>query len=452
MSKLDARLNRRTMLRAGCLSPLGFSLADLFAARKQASAAEASGEKAKSCIFIFLTGGPSQFETFDPKPGSGPEVAGPFQPIATNSPGTHISELLPQLATRADKYAVIRSTYHNSNTHGVGVHYNLTGMEHAPRRNGEPQLDRRDPPGMGGAIRQLRGDRNGLPGAVHLPTRIGDQNNFQWAGQHAGFLGRKFDPVTLIQEDWSPGTLPSSFLPPKGLDENRMTGRKKLLASLQSRRNSAPDEFTADYDWAQQQALDVLGSGSAWEAFLIDSEKPETLQRYGDNKFGRSLLVARRLVEAGVSLVTVPWMHLHSTKNFDTHSKNFSLMKDLLTPPVDQGVSALLDDLGDRGMLDDTMVVWTGEFGRTPKINKNAGRDHWGKVYSTFLAGGGIQGGQFHGASDKLGGEPADKPVHARDFIATVYHALGFAPGTFVQDAGGRRRPIVEGQPVLDLF
>jgi uncharacterized protein (DUF1501 family) len=185
---------------------------------------------------------------------------------------------------------------------------------------------------------------------------------------------------------------------------------------------------------------------------VIDKENPKTIERYGDNKFGRSCLVARRLVEAGVGLITVPWMYLHSTKNFDTHSQHFKVMKELLLPPVDQAFSALLEDLEDRGLLQETLVAWTGEFGRTPKINGDSGRDHWGNVYSTVLAGGGIRGGQVYGSSDKNGAEPKGQPVHVTDFVATIYHALGYGPGTVVHDAGGRPQPIVQGRPVTALF
>ena len=400
---------------------------------------------------LFATGGPAQQETFDPKPDANDGYRGEFQPISTSVPGTQICELLPLMAQQAHRYAIVRSTYHGSNTHGVGVHYNLSGLKHAPRSQGEPQNGRLDPPSISGVMRQLRGDRNGLPGSVHLPVRIGDQNNFQWAGQGAGLLGPKFDPLTLIEESWLPGTIPAGFLPPDDVDLARHRRRAALLAGF----NSAADAETQTeqgYRRYREQALSILESKSAWEAFLLTDEKPETIARYGDNKFGRSCLVARRLIEAGVSLVTVPWMFLHSTKNFDTHSKHFAVMKEMLMPPVDQAFSALLEDLSDRGLLDDTLVVWTGEFGRTPKINKNAGRDHWGSVYSTVLAGGGIRGGQAYGTSDKIGGEPADRPVHVRDLFATIYHALGFEQESKVLDPSGRPHFFIEGKVVNELL
>ncbi|MFM7070363.1 MAG: DUF1501 domain-containing protein [Planctomycetota bacterium] len=473
--RLDPRLsNRRTFLQAGSLAAMGLGLPELLMARDLASTAASSGAgrgaagaatnaagrsgtgvgsgRARSCILLFATGGPAQQETFDPKPDADVAVRGEFDPIATNVPGIEICELLPRMAQNAHRYSIIRSTYHRSGTHGVGVHYNLTGLPHAPRPGGEPQVSRQDPPSIGGAIRQLRGDKGGLPGSVHLPVRIGDQNNFQWGGQHAGYLGAKYDPLMLIDEHWLPGTLPPAFLPQADVGMERFSDRVNLLRKLADGGRQLPGEEAGTYELARQRALSVLDSHSAWEAFLLDKEDPATIARYGDNKFGRSCLVARRLVEAGVSLVTVPWMHLVSTKNFDTHSNHFRLMKDLLMPPVDQAFSALLEDLDERGLLDETLVAWTGEFGRTPKINQSAGRDHWGNVYSTVLAGGGIRGGQVIGASDKSAAEPVDHPVHTRDFVATIYHALGYGRNTVVHDMGGRPRPLVEGQPIQRLF
>lgn len=443
-------LARRTFLRAGGLSALGLGLPELLAAR-QSSRSLAAGGRAKSCILLFATGGPSQHDTFDPKPEAADGVRGEFKPIATSVPGTQICEHLPLLAEQAHRYAIIRSTYHNSNTHGIGVHYNLSGLKHAPRAQGEPQISRLDPPSISGVMRQLRGDRNGLPGSVHLPVRIGDQNNFQWAGQGAGLLGSKFDPLSLIDPDWLPGSMPPGFRPPEEIDLERHRLRTSLLRRVAATGPVNETDVTT-YSRYRDQALSILESKNAWDAFLLGDEKPETIERYGDNKFGRSCLAARRLVEAGVSLVTVPWMHLHSTKNFDTHGKHFTSMKEVLLPPVDRAFSALLTDLADRGLLDETLVIWTGEFGRTPKVNGGAGRDHWGAVYSTVLAGGGIRGGQVYGSSDDLGGVPADSPVHVSDFFATIYHALGFDHDTKVVDPTGRPHFFVEGKPVAALF
>lgn len=444
--------SRRTCLKAGALTALGLRIPELLAARAAAGPGAATATpRAKSCILLFATGGPAQQETFDPKPHANDGYRGEFAAISTRVPGVQICEHLPLLAQQAHRYAIIRSTFHGSGTHGVGVHYNLSGLKHSPRAQGEPQVSRLDPPSISGVMRQLHGDRNGLPGSVQLPARIGDQNNFQWGGQHAGLLGAKYDPLMLIDESWVPGEMPPGFLPPAEIRIERHRDRAALLNTLDEIADrKEPDPV--GYHRYREQALSILESRSAWEAFLLRNESPETIERYGDNKFGRGCLIARRLVEAGVSLVTVPWMYLHSTKNFDTHSKHFATMKELLLPPVDRAFSALLADLDDRGLLDDTLVVWTGEFGRTPKVNNGAGRDHWGAVYSTVLAGGGIRGGQVYGSSDKIGGEPADNPVHVRDFFATIYHALGFKNDAKVLDPQGRPHFFIEGRPVEKLF
>ncbi|MFL2865819.1 MAG: DUF1501 domain-containing protein [Pirellulaceae bacterium] len=444
---------RRTFLQAGLVSGTGLTLVDhLFHAEITKALTGASPDET-NCIMLYMTGGPAQQETFDMKPDCDDRFRGEFLPISTNTPGIQICEHLPQLARNTDKFAIIRSTWHESNTHGVGVHYNLTGLKHAPRQRGEPQVSRDDPPNIGAVMRQLRGDRNGLPAAVHLPVRIGDQNNFRWGGQHAGFLGQQYDPLTLIEESWSPGTLPSSFLPPEGVGVGRLRDRVRLLKGVEkSTITGSKEDHPELYQQARERALSILQSDSVWKAFLIEEENASTIERYGDNKFGRSCLVARRLVERGVSFVTVPWMYLHSTKNFDTHANHFKVMRELLLPPMDQAMSALLEDLHQRGLIDRTLVSWTGEFGRTPKINGNAGRDHWGKVYSTLLAGGGIKGGQVYGSTDSIGGEPTDNPVYVSDYVATIYKALGYDSSTLVQDRFGRPHPIVQGNPIKQLF
>ncbi|MBM3996629.1 MAG: DUF1501 domain-containing protein [Planctomycetes bacterium] len=444
-------MNRRAFLQAGLFAPIGLGLADALFLQSQAKASPARSGAAKACILLYMTGGPAQHETFDPKPNAPDGIRGEYRPIATSVPGIQICELLPRLAQRAHQYSILRSTFHGSDTHGVGVHYNLTGLLHAPRRQGEPQTDRRDPPCMGSVVRQLRGDRNGLPAAVQLPRPVGDQNNAMWGGQHAGFLGPRYDPLFLFDETWRPGDPMPGFTAPAGVDPQRQTGRSNLLQSMQDQRPS-DSTIERDYERFQQLAFDVLRSGQAWRAFSLDDEPRQMLDRYGDNRFGRSCLVARRLIEAGVAFVTVPWVYRQSEQNFDTHSQNFRKMKDFLLPPVDQAFSALLDDLSARGMLDETVIAWTGEFGRTPRINGSAGRDHWGRVYSTVLAGGGIRGGRVIGRSDPQGGVPADTPVHTSNFVATIYHALGFTGDTRVTDPIGRPHYVVQGTPVRELF
>jgi hypothetical protein len=444
-------MNRRTFLRAGALSPLGFSLAQSMWLHPTARAALTTVGRAKACILLYMTGGPSQHETFDPKPDAPDGIRGEFQPMATNVPGIRICEHLPMLASYADRFAILRSVFHGSDTHGVGVHYNLTGLRHAPRQAGEPQLDRRDPPCIGAVVRQLRGDRHHLPAAVQLPRPVGDQNNAMWGGQHAGFLGPRYDPLFVFDETWRPGDPLPGFIAPPDVDAPRQTARSELLTTVQNQRREST-AVEREYERFQQLAFDVLRSGQAWRAFRLDDEPQRNIDRYGDNRFGRSCLVARRLIEAGVGLVTVPWVFKQSEQNFDTHNRHFTKMKEMLLPPVDRAFSALLEDLTQRGMLAETLVAWTGEFGRTPRINGNAGRDHWGRVYSTVLAGGGVRGGQVVGRSDAAGAVPADNPIHVSDFVATIYHALGYGPETRVTDPTGRPHYIVQGKPVQNLF
>ncbi len=441
------RVGRREVLRAGVLSALGLTLPDLL--RAQDGAVRKLDGKAKACILLYMTGGPAQQETFDPKPDAPSGTRGEFQPIATSAPGIQICEHLPKMAKVMHHCAVFRSVFHGSDTHGVGVHYNLTGLKPPPRRAGEPQLDRRDPPSIGGVMRQLRGDRDGLPAAVQLPRPVGDQNNAMWAGQHAGLLGAKYDPLFLFDETWVPGKELPGFSPAREVSGERQKSRAELLGLLEK---PARTEAEQDFDRFQQLALDVMKSESSWRAFRLEDEKPGTIERYGDNRFGRSVLIARRLIERGVALVTVPWVFKQSEQNFDTHSKHFAKMKGSLLPPVDSAFSALIEDLKDRGLLDSTLIAWTGEFGRTPKINGNAGRDHWGRVYSAVLAGGGIKGGVVIGKSDKQGGAPADNPVHVTDLFATMYKALGVGPETEVVDQTGRPMFPVQGNPVSDAF
>jgi uncharacterized protein (DUF1501 family) len=444
-------MKRRTFLQAGALAPLGLGLSQALWLRANAQAAPDRLGRAKACILLYMTGGPSQHDTFDPKPDAPEGIRGEYRPIATSVPGIRICEHLPLLAQQAQRYSILRSVWHGSDTHGVGVHYNLTGLRHAPRQAGEPQLDRRDPPCIGAVVRHVRGDRHGLPAAVQLPRPIGDQNNAMWGGQHAGFLGPKYDPLFVFDESWRPGDPLPGFTAPPEVDAVRRSVRCDLLATVQRLRPAAT-ALERDYERFQQLAFDVLRSGQAWRAFRLDDEPRQMIERYGDNRFGRSCLVARRLVEAGVGLVTVPWVFKQSEENFDTHSKHFAKMKEKLLPPVDRAFSALLDDLTQRGLLDETLVAWTGEFGRTPRINNNGGRDHWGRVYSTVLAGGGVRGGQVIGRSDPQGAVPADNPVHVGDFVATMYHALGYGAETRVVDPTGRPHFVVQGKPVRELF
>jgi len=401
-------------------------------------------------ILLYMTGGPAQQETFDPKPNASVGYRGEYKPIATSVPGTQICELLPMMAKQAHRYSIIRSTYHESNDHGLGAHSNLTGIDLAQKKNSEAKATKTQAPCIGSAVTYLTKSRSSLPRSVHLPNRIGDQNAFQWPGQRGGFLGTQYDPLMLIDEKWKPGTALPNFVLPPYVSRKRFTDRTKLLNGSQDLQSAT--SATRDFARYQTKAREILSSPDGWKAFNVGHEKPETVARYGDNRFGRSVLVARRLVEAGIKVVTVTWMLNHSTENFDTHFNHFKLMKKLLVPPVDRAFSALLEDLHQRGLLDSTLVAWTGEFGRTPKVNKKAGRDHWAPVYNTVLAGGGIRGGRVIGKSDRVGGYPVDEPHHVSDFFATMYHALGYSDKTVVHDYNNRPHHLHQGTPIAGLF
>lgn len=462
-------MSRRALLQAGSLSGLGLSLPGLLAGRSQsvlASETKSEPAKAKACILLFMLGGPPQQETFDMKPQAPGSARSLFPTIATNVPGINVCGLLPDLARQADKLAIIRSVFHGGNAlfHGAGVHYNLTGFANVPRE-GEPFLDRRDYPSIGAVLNQLKGTQHGLPASVQLPMWITqDGPGREWAGQHAGFLGKKYDPLVMdygyykLNMDFNnapvtgeaslPGSLPQIYSLRDDLRGDRLGRRLDLQRSIGSSQIGDGTSIVRDWSKYQHQALDVLGAAATWKAFDIESESASLRDRYGNDRFGRSCLVARRLVEAGVTLVTVIF------GGWDTHSHHLEHTRDWLLPPMNRGMSALLDDLADRGMLDSTLVAWAGEFGRTPVINGNSppGRDHWATVYSTALAGGGIKGGQVYGKSDKIAAEPVDNPVPVGDFVATIYHALGYDADTKVFDLLNRPHHILAGRPLLSLF
>ena len=464
-------LSRRTCLQAGGLSAVGLSLPQLMASRAEGMTnpkprRESSAGTAKACILLYMLGGAPQQETFDMKPEGPGSARSLFPSIATNVPGIDICGLLPDVARQADHLAIVRSVHHGGNAlfHGAGVHYNLTGFANVPRE-GEPFLDRRDYPSIGAVLNQLRGTRHGLPAAVQLPMWITqDGPGREWAGQHAGFLGRKYDPLVMdygylkLNLDFNqapatgeaslPGTLPPGFTLNQDLRGSRLERRLGLQQVLGQQRIGEGTPLARDWTKHQAQALDVLGAASTWKSFDLEAESASLRARYGNDRLGRSCLVARRLVEAGVSLVTVIF------GGWDTHSHHLEHTRDQLLPPLNRAYSALLEDLSDRGLLDTTLVAWTGDFGRTPVINGNSppGRDHWANVYSAVLAGGGIRGGQVYGKSDRLAAEPVDNPVPVADFVATIYHALGYDAETTVIDPLNRPHHILAGQPLLGLF
>ncbi len=451
---------RREWLRIGGIGLGGLSLAGLCAQRARAaeSAAVASGSfgKAKAVIIFGLLGGPPQHETWDPKPHAPAEVRGEFGVIPTKTPGLMVGELMPQTAAWTHKMAVLRAIVTNDNAHSSSGYQMLTGMPHVPL-NQESAVPKppNNAPGMGAIVRALRPAPGQLPSAVTLPEHIWNDGNFPWPGQDAGLLGQKHNPW-LIHCDPSAAdfSVPGLALPGE-LSAVRVDSRRSLLQTLnQHVDNLQRSSAVTGYGIHAQKALDLLSGSKSREAFEIRREPDSVRDRYGRSRFAQSILLARRLVEADVSLVQVNWTRIKDQPNqggWDTHAKHNESLKKLLMPMMDQCFSALIEDLDQRGLLDTTLVVWFGEFGRTPRFNGNAGRDHWGRVFSLALAGGGIRGGVVHGVSDKHAAEPVDGVVQARDILATIFHCLGYHPDSELRDPVGRPFPVSRGH-VIDAI
>ena len=396
-----------------------------------------------------MWGGPSQLDTWDLKPEAPGEVRGEFKPIATNVPGIHISEHFPLLAPLADHYAIIRSMTHDDPAHLSSVHHILTGR-HAPKvkSDAEPP-SRKDSPHVGSVLAYLHPTKRVLPPFITLPWIVSHPAapGGVAPGQNAGWLGQMYDPFVISGDPNSARFQIAGLRGPADVSLPRLAGRRSLLAQLDGHEAGA-----ADYSRCRQRAFDLVTSPSTQQAFALDREAPAVRDRYGRHIHGQCLLLARRLIEAGARLVEVNWHQDHQTF-WDTHVNNFKRLKNQLMPPADQGFSALLEDLAQRGMLGETLIVWVGEFGRNPTISRgNAGREHHPWCYSAVLAGGGIRGGQVYGRSDRLAAYPAENPVTPADLTATIYSALGVTSDVTLQDRQGRPVGLTEGSPVLSLF
>jgi hypothetical protein len=452
-------LTRREWLRVGALSAFGLSLPDLLGPRPATAAPAAGGfGKAKACIVLFLLGGPPQHETWDPKPDAPTGIRGDLRPIASSLPGLRVGELMPRVARQAHRLAVLRAVSTDDNAHSSSGYWMLTGTAHQPTNaeNQKPGAPN-DWPCLPAVVRALRGDRGGLPGSVVLPEHIWNTGGIVWPGQTAGWLGRKHDPWLIHCDPSLPGFRVPELSPAPEVPPLRLHARQSLLRQV-NRRLDALDRGQAvqRYDGLSRQAFDLLRSPKARRAFDLDREPAALRERYGMNRFGQSVLLARRLVEAGVSLVQVNWTRWKDDSTnapaWDTHVKNTHLLRTRLMPPMDLAYSALLEDLDSRGLLDSTLVVWMGEFGRTPKINGAGGRDHWGHVFSVALAGGGVKRGVVYGASDRIGGHPKEGRVRPEDLTATVFHCLGIRPTTEVHDRLGRPVPISRGEVIQQVL
>ena len=445
------RFSRRKLLAAS--AGLGaLSLPAFLQTRSVAAEDGFAAAKAKSCILIYTWGGMSHLESWDLKPDAPVEFRGEFAPIATATPGVFISEHLPLLARQTEKLAIVRSIFHDDSAHGRGMYWNLTG--HRPPRAGNIPPMSNDWPSLPAMVSRLRPAPKGVPPAVRIPYPMVDNDTLQ-AGEYGGWLGVKYDPIVMRPPNGEPfggvsRTLGSEVLELRDSDVDRTRSRRELLATLdkpQPRR-----EEYGGFNHFQQLATDILLGSAVRNAYDLDREDPKIRESYGNHLGGQSMLLARRLTEAGVPVVQVCCaagdLNGGAGDMWDTHSDNFSRLKNRLLPVFDRGVSALLTDLADRGTLDETLIVMLGDFGRTPRINGAAGRDHYPSVYSVALAGGGIQGGQVYGSSDSNGAFPREKPCGPPDIHATIFQQLGISPRAEIRDQLGRPFPVSDGNPL----
>lgn len=457
-------VTRRELLRVGGLGTLGLSLSQLLARKSRAADDTSRTGRAKACIFVYLFGGPSQLETFDLKPEAPSGFRGEFSPIPTNVPGIEVSEHFPRLAGQADKFTIVRSMTHEHPRHGWGLYYTFTGQKHSrPDLDAPPTPD--DHPGLGSMVSFAAAPNQTMPPAITLPR----WNRFldlpaDYAGEKAGFIGSAFDPWLIKAPPPRYEFEVNGIELPGGLTFGRLAGRRDLLNSLDRRLATLGDSSVGTHhDALYQQALALVTSEQARRAFDLGREPDSLRYRYGRHPFGQGLLLARRLVEAGTTLVTVNWHDDGSDVKspfWDTHRDNFNSLKHKLMPPADQGLSSLLADLAERGLLDSTLVVVAGEFGRTPRIGRvvmNAatdatGRDHWPHAYSILLAGGGVRRGYIHGASDDRAAFVTRDPITPPDLVATILWSLGIDLTIVLRDRLQRPHRMATGNVVESLF
>ena len=442
-------ITRRDFLQVGALGAIGLSLSK-FAALQAMGAVNQKSDKA--CIMIFNLGAPSQIDTWDMKPDAPREIRGPFKPIRTNNPDIQISEIFPLTAKHADKFSLVRSCYHTA----AAVHD--TG--HQMMQTGRLFTGGVNTPHAGCATEYLLGRKNELPAHVILPEPMGPTGGNLPHGQDAGFLGKAYDPFVLSADPSKPNFKVPDLLPPQEIGEARLQRRKELREVVdQTVKNfeASPNAQLMDANFAS--AYRLMTSEKAREAFDLSKEPQKVRERYGMHRFGQCCLLARRLVERGVRFVTVnTFITVFDEITWDIHgSKPFTSiagMKEIVAPMYDQGYSALLEDLFQRGMLDNTMVAALAEFGRTPKINPAGGRDHWPQCWTTKFAGGGIKGGRIVGKSDEIGAYPAERPIAPKEVVATIYKGLGLDLDTHLPGPNSRPFPLVDfgTQPIKELF
>jgi len=439
-------LHRRNFLHVGAAGALGlnFTLPWLLERQARAKEARSAGEGTNpkddvSLIFLFLKGGLSTIDTFDLKPQAPAEIRGEFKPIDTSVPGIQVGEHLPRVARQIDKFSLIRSFSHVDSNHGPADHYMLTGYHPTPSFN--PNLSpNNERPALGSVISHKLGPRGAAPPYVCVPK--------MHPSAGSAYLGPGAAPFVIEADPSAPGFSVPDLTPPLSLAASRVANRRELLKQVDRFQQAAEAEVNKsarDVGVFRQKAFDLMTSEQAMEAFDISREPEQLRDEYGRHSLGQSCLMARRLVEAGVRCVSID----HT--NWDTHDNNFSVLKNELLPDLDSGMSTLFRDLAERGMLETTIVLVTGEFGRTPRINQNAGRDHWGPSFTVMLGGGGVPGGKVIGASSAHAEKPATSPHGPEDLAATVFHLLGIDPHEEFYTPERRPVKIAEGKVIREL-
>jgi len=461
--KAKKQVTRRALLRAGTLALGGLSLLDWMRLEAQAAV---SSKAAKHCIFVFLNGGPAQMDTFDMKPNAPEGIRGPYKPISTTVAGTQVCEKLPRLAKLTHKYTILRSASHPLNAHNSSAAYVLSG--HTPGNDSSIRPTAMDQPTYGSVVSKVLPPPKHVPSFVLTPRMLFDMG-FPTPSAGGGWLGRQYDPFPVVRNrmmarapKWD-GKLdgPQALLLPKDVSQSRMTGRRGLLQSLKTGFREA-DRYASlkTMNSHQQKALDLLLSEKCQAAFDLSKEPRKNHDRYGRFEMGQVFLLARRLVEAGVKFVTANGVSnpkntkLSPFQIWDTHFDHFRLYSETLLPELDQALSALIEDLEQRGLLKETLVIVMGEMGRTPRINKNkdGGRDHWGRAYSVLWAGGGVVPGQVIGATDKHASDVTERKASPDDIAATLYEALGIPHNLALTDISGRPRRISLGSPIKGIL
>ncbi len=457
MIRLDAKkpvhlcdgLSRRDFLHAGSLALLGFSLPQFLALKAEGAV---RGDTDMNCIMLFLLGAPSQLDTWDMKPDAPAEVRGPYRPIPTNVPGIRISEIFPRMAQHADKYSIVRTVYHTA----AAVHD--TG--HQMMQTGRLFQGGIEYPHVGSVLSKIRGPKGDVPPYVLLPRPMGPTGGNLPHGQMAGFLGKAYDPFILNADPSAKEFKVPDLLPPPEITAVREERRRKLRAAVDGAVKAfeaSPDARLMDENF--HQAYTLMSSTKAREAFDVTQEPDATRQKYGMNKFGQSCLMARRMIERGVRFVTINMFEtVFNEITWDIHGSApftpIEAYRDLCGPWFDNGFTSLIEELQQRGMLGNTLVVAMGEFGRTPKINPAGGRDHWPQCWSIVFAGGGVKGGRIVGASDEIAAYPKDRPVTPAEVAATIYHSLGINLEYELPGPQGRPVPVVDYgvKPIMELF